>query len=69
MLVPLLIFHGKLLFRIYPHNCTYGGVCFTTIFSNLKNALFKNPLKSESTLHDELFCDFIKNDHFLAEFF
>ncbi len=34
--------HGKLLFRIYPHNCAYGGVRFTTIFSNLKNALFKN---------------------------
>lgn len=42
MLVPLLIFHGKLLFRIYPHNHAYGGICFTTIFSNLKNALFKN---------------------------
>ncbi len=34
--------HGKLLFRIYPHNRSYGGVCLTTIFSNLKNALFKN---------------------------
>ncbi len=42
MLVPLLIFHGKLLFRIYPHNRAYGGVYSTTIFSNLKNALFKN---------------------------
>ncbi len=31
--------HGKLLFRIYPHNRAYGGVRFTTIFSNLKNAL------------------------------
>ncbi len=30
--------HGKLLFRIYPHNPTYGGY-FATIFSNLKNAL------------------------------
>ncbi len=42
MFVPLLIFHGKLLFRIYPHNHAYGGICFTTIFSNLKTALFKN---------------------------
>ncbi|EMG89575.1 hypothetical protein HMPREF1395_00516 [Helicobacter pylori GAM112Ai] len=24
-------FHGKLLFRIYPHNPTYGGLCFITI--------------------------------------
>ncbi|MDI9250999.1 hypothetical protein P6280_01580 [Helicobacter sp. 219-2] len=58
MLSPLLIFHGKLLFRIYPHNCAYGGVRFTTIFSNLKNALFKNHLKSKMTLQDELFCGF-----------
>ncbi len=36
MFVLLLVFHGKLLFRIYPHNRSYGGVCFTTIFSNLK---------------------------------
>ncbi|OPG67338.1 hypothetical protein BGL86_05815 [Helicobacter pylori] len=32
-------FHGKLLFEDYPHNRSYGGVCFATIFSNLKNAL------------------------------
>ncbi|MFP6086748.1 hypothetical protein ACLF92_07605, partial [Helicobacter pylori] len=57
MFVPLLIFHGKLLFRIYPHNCAYGGVCFTTIFSNLKKRSQK-PLKSEITLQDELFCGF-----------
>ncbi len=25
MLVPFLIFHGKLLFRIYPHNRAYGA--------------------------------------------
>ncbi|MGL2853082.1 hypothetical protein ACQKAP_07565, partial [Helicobacter pylori] len=24
--------HDKLLLWIYPHNCTYGGVYFTTIF-------------------------------------
>ncbi len=41
MLSPLLIFHGKLLFRIYPHNCTYGGVYSTTIFSNLKTLSLK----------------------------
>ncbi|MGL2752580.1 hypothetical protein ACQJ8G_07250 [Helicobacter pylori] len=61
MLPPLLIFHGKLLFRIYPHNRynrSYGGVCFTTIFSNLKNALFKNHVKSKIALQDELFCGF-----------
>ncbi len=38
MFLPFLIFHGKLLFRIYPHNRTYGGIRFATIFSNLKNA-------------------------------
>ncbi|EJB81008.1 hypothetical protein HPHPH6_1381 [Helicobacter pylori Hp H-6] len=37
-LFSFLVFHGKLLFRIYPHNPTYGGY-FATIFSNLKNAL------------------------------
>lgn len=58
MLVPLLIFHGKLLFRIYPHNHAYGGICFTTIFSNLKKTLSQKPLKSGITLQDELFCGF-----------
>ncbi len=57
MFLPFLIFHGKLLFRIYPHNRSYGGVCFATIFSNLKKRSQK-PLKSEITLQDELFCDF-----------
>ncbi len=64
MFVPLLVFHGKLLFRIYPHNCAYGGVCFTTIFSNLKNAFFKNHVKSKMTLQDELFVVFIKKGFF-----
>ncbi|EMJ40671.1 hypothetical protein HMPREF1432_00939 [Helicobacter pylori GAMchJs114i] len=50
-------FHGKLLFRIYPYNHVYGGVGFTTIFSNLKT-LSQKPLKSKITLQDELFCDF-----------
>ncbi len=36
MFSPILVFHGKLLFRIYPHNCAYGGVCFTTIFNLFK---------------------------------
>ncbi|WP_241208555.1 hypothetical protein [Helicobacter pylori] len=34
-------FHGKLLFRIYPHNPTYEGY-FATIFSNLKKRSLKN---------------------------
>ncbi|PUD39910.1 hypothetical protein C2R81_03950 [Helicobacter pylori] len=55
---PFLVFHGKLLFRIYPHNPTYGGVCFTAIFSNLKNALSKTTKEFKITLQDELFCDF-----------
>ncbi len=58
MFVPLLVFHGKLLFRIYPHNRSYGGVRFTTIFSNLKKRSLKKPLKSEIVLQDELFCGF-----------
>ncbi len=41
MLSPFLIFHGKLLFRIYPHNHAYGGY-FATIFSNLKKRSLKN---------------------------
>lgn len=45
MLVPLLIFHGKLLFRIYPHSHAYGGICFTTIFSNLKKTLSLKTIK------------------------
>nr|WP_240455069.1 hypothetical protein [Helicobacter pylori] len=36
-----LVFHGKLLFRIYPHNRSYGGY-FATIFSNLKKRSLKN---------------------------
>ncbi|EJB46219.1 hypothetical protein HPHPA20_1362 [Helicobacter pylori Hp A-20] len=32
-------FHGKLLFRIYPHNPTYGGLCFITIFLKTKSQL------------------------------
>ncbi|EJB22475.1 hypothetical protein HPCPY6311_1193 [Helicobacter pylori CPY6311] len=43
--MPLLIFHGKLLFRIYPHKRSYGGVCFTTIFSNLKKTLSLKTIK------------------------
>ncbi len=31
MFPPFLFFHGKLLFRIYPHNRSYGGLCFITI--------------------------------------
>ncbi|MUU42035.1 hypothetical protein F7208_01850 [Helicobacter pylori] len=40
--------HGKLLFRIYPHNPTYGGLCFITISlktntnQNLKKRFLKN---------------------------
>ncbi len=45
MFVPLLVFHGKLLFRIYPHNRAYGGVRFTTIFSNLKKTLSLKTIK------------------------
>ncbi len=45
MFVPLLIFHGKLLFRIYPHNRSYGGVCLATIFSNLKKTLSLKTIK------------------------
>ncbi|PUD72750.1 hypothetical protein C2R69_04065 [Helicobacter pylori] len=52
-----LVFHGKLLFRIYPHNHVYGGY-FATIFSNLKNALSKTTKEFKITLQDELFCDF-----------
>ncbi len=33
----------------YPHNPTYGGVYFTTIFSNLKNALFKTLIEHVKT--------------------
>ncbi|WP_148664359.1 hypothetical protein [Helicobacter pylori] len=58
MFLPLLIFHGKLLFRIYPHKRSYGGICFTTIFSNLKNSPPKNHVKSKMTLQDGFFCDF-----------
>lgn len=58
MFLPFSVFHGKLLFRIYPHNRAYGGVCFTTIFSNLKKTLSQKPLKSEIALQDELFCGF-----------
>ncbi|EKE83494.1 hypothetical protein OUG_1387 [Helicobacter pylori R32b] len=42
MFLPLLVFHGKLLFRIYPHNRAYGGIRFATIFSNLKKRFLKN---------------------------
>ncbi len=38
--------HDKLLLWIYPHNCTYGGVYFTTIFLKTKSQLNKNTLKS-----------------------
>lgn len=61
MLSPFLIFHGKLLFRIYPHNRSYGGVCFTTIFLKTnahQKTLSQKPLKSEIALQDELFCGF-----------
>ncbi|WP_423749693.1 hypothetical protein [Helicobacter pylori] len=30
----------------YPHNCTYGGVYFTTIFLKTKSQSIKNTLKS-----------------------
>lgn len=68
MFPPFLIFHGKLLFRIYPHNRSYGGVCFTAIFSNLKNAL-KNHQRVKLPYKMSFFVVFIKNNHFLAEFF
>ncbi len=55
MLPPLLIFHGKLLFRIYPHNCAYGGF-YNNLFKFKKRS--QKPLKSKMTLQDELFCDF-----------
>ncbi len=38
--------HDKLLLWIYPHNPTYGGVYFTTIFLKTKSQLNKNTLKS-----------------------
>ncbi|PDX19074.1 hypothetical protein BB415_02875 [Helicobacter pylori] len=38
--------HDKLLLWIYPHNCTYGGVYFTTIFLKTKSQSIKNTLKS-----------------------
>ncbi len=57
MFSPFLIFHGKLLFRIYPHNRTYGDY-FATIFSNLKKRSLKKPLKSIIALQDELFYGF-----------
>lgn len=34
--------HDKLLLWIYPHNPTYGGVYFTTIFLKTKSQLPKN---------------------------
>ncbi|MCQ2826772.1 hypothetical protein JT213_03565, partial [Helicobacter pylori] len=55
-----LVFHGKLLFRIYPHNHVYGGY-FATIFLKTNTplkTLSQKPLKSKITLQDELFCDF-----------
>ncbi|WP_195833243.1 hypothetical protein [Helicobacter pylori] len=55
--MPLLIFHGKLLFRIYPHNRTYGGRLFYNNLFKFKKRSQK-PLKSEIALQDELFCDF-----------
>ncbi len=38
--------HDKLLLWIYPHNPTYGGVYFTTIFLKTKSQSNKNTLKS-----------------------
>ncbi|NHA88413.1 hypothetical protein EWZ83_00255 [Helicobacter pylori] len=55
-----LVFHGKLLLWIYPHNHVYGGY-FATIFLKTnahQKTLSQKPLKSEITLQDELFCDF-----------
>lgn len=57
MFLPFSVFHGKLLFRIYPHNRAYGGVCFTAIFPHLKT-LSQKPLKNKIALQDELFCNF-----------
>lgn len=48
MFLPFLIFHGKLLFRIYPHNHAYGGY-FATIFLKTnahQKTLSQKPLKS-----------------------
>ncbi len=39
MFVPLLVFHGKLLFRIYPHNRSYGAFVLQQSF--LKPMLIK----------------------------
>ncbi len=38
--------HDKLLLWIYPHNPTYGGVYFTTIFLKPNPNQIKNALKS-----------------------
>ncbi len=57
MLLPFLIFHGKLLFRIYPHNRSYGAFVLQQSFFKFKKRSQK-PLKSKITLQDELFCDF-----------
>ncbi|WRE54207.1 hypothetical protein KVC90_05725 [Helicobacter pylori] len=64
MFLPFSVFHGKLLFRIYPHNRAYGGVRFTAIFPHLKNALSKT-IKEWNYLNKmSFFAVFIKNDHF-----
>ncbi len=60
--------HDKLLLWIYPHNCTYGGVYFTTIFLKTKSQLNKNTLKSlieRVKTPQNLFFFFLKSNKFM----
>ncbi|MGN8407404.1 hypothetical protein ACR9KH_06630 [Helicobacter pylori] len=51
-----------------PITALMGRLSYNNLFK-FKKTLPQKPLKSEITLQDELFVFFIKNDHFLAEFF
>ncbi len=62
--------HDKLLLWIYPHNCTYGGVYFTTIFLKPNPNQIKNALKSlieRVKTPQNLFFFFLKSNKFVVK--